>query len=116
MPREARPYVAVGKLPPDLKQPRNWRARPDPFEEHWPENEATLQATPELEAKTLFELLQQQSPGRHEDGQLRTLHRHVKRWRAAHGPDREVVLAQQHLSGKVGADQLHARDRSRTAS
>jgi hypothetical protein len=74
VPREVRPYVAVGKLPSDLKQPRDRRTRPDPFEEHWPEIEARLQATPELKAKTLFELLQQQYPGRYEDGQLRTLH------------------------------------------
>jgi len=70
-----------------------WRARPDPFEEHWPEIEARLVATPELEAKTVFAWLQDQHPGQYEDGQLRTPQRHVKRWRAAHGPEREVVLA-----------------------
>lgn len=64
MPREARPYVAAGKLPSDLKQLRDWRTRPDPFEEHWSEIEARLQATPELEAKTLFELLQRIRPGK----------------------------------------------------
>ena len=47
---------------------RNWRTRQDPFEEHWPEVETKLRDTPELEAKTLFELLQQQHPGRYEDG------------------------------------------------
>ena len=78
--KTARKYVAAGKLPSELKQPRYWRTRPDPFEEHWAEIEARLQETPEFEAKTLFELLQQQYPGRYEDGQLRTLQRHVKRW------------------------------------
>jgi hypothetical protein len=53
--------------------PRDWRTRPDPFEEHWPEIEA--RATPELEAKTVFELLQEHYPGRYEEGQLRTLQR-----------------------------------------
>jgi len=99
--KTARKYVAAGKLPSELQQPRGWRTRPDAFEEHWPEVEAKLRDTPELEAKTLFELLQAQHPGRYEDGQLRTLQRHVKRWRAAHGPDREVVLAQQHRPGEA---------------
>ncbi len=107
----ARKYVAAGKLPSELKQPRDWRTRPDPFAEHWPELEARLRTTPELEAKTLFELLQQQHPGRYEDGQLRTLQRHVKRWRAAHGPDREVVLAQQHRPGEAAqTDFTHATE------
>lgn len=109
--KTARKYVAAGKLPSELKQPRDWRTRPDPFEEHWPEIEAKLRETPEFEAKTLFELLQQQHPGRYEDGQLRTLQRHVKRWRAAHGPDREVVLAQQHRPGEAAqTDFTHATE------
>lgn len=109
--KTARKYVAAGKLPSELKQPRDWRTRPDPFEAHWPEIEARLRVTPELETKTLFELLQQQHPGRYEDGQLRTLQRHVKRWRAAHGPDREVVLAQQHRPGEAAqTDFTHATE------
>lgn len=109
--KTARKYVAAGKLPSELKQPRDWRTRPDPFEEHWPEIEARLRETPEFEAKTLFDLLQQQHPGRYEDGQLRTLQRHVKRWRAAHGPDREVVLAQQHRPGEAAqTDFTHATE------
>ena len=109
--KTARKYVAAGKSPSELKQPRDWRTRPDPFEAHWPEIEARLQETPEFEAKTLFGLLQQQHPGRYEDGQLRTLQRHVKRWRAAHGPDREVVLAQQHRPGEATqTDFTHATE------
>ena len=109
--KTARKYVAAGKLPSELTQPRDWRTRPDPFEEHWPEIEAKLRETPEFEAKTVFEVLQQQYPGRYEDGQLRTLQRHVKRWRAAHGPDREVVLAQQHRPGEAAqTDFTHATE------
>ena len=107
----ARKYVAAGKLPSELEQPRGWRTREDPFAEHWPEIEARLRATPELEAKTLFGLLQEQYPGRYEDGQLRTLQRHVKQWRAAHGPEREVVLAQQHRPGEAAqTDFTHATE------
>jgi hypothetical protein len=107
----ARKYVAAGKLPSEMTQPRDWRTRPDPFEAHWSAVEARLRDTPELEAKTLFALLQQEHPGRYEDGQLRTLQRHVKRWRAAHGPDREVVLGQQHRPGEAAqTDFTHAAE------
>ena len=42
-----------------------------------------------LEAKTVFEFLQRQDPGRFQDGQVRTLQRRVKVWRATAGPARE---------------------------
>jgi len=107
----ARKYVAAGKLPSEMTVVRDWRTRPDPFEEHWPEIEARLLDTPELEAKTLFELLEQAHPGRYEEGQLRTLQRRVKRWRATHGPDQEVVLAQQHRPGEAAqTDFTHATE------
>jgi hypothetical protein len=89
----ARKYVEAGELPSTMAAPRDWRTRTDLFEEHWPEIEARLRATPELEAKTVFELLQEQHPDRYEEGQLRTLQRRVKQWRAAQGPEREVVFA-----------------------
>lgn len=107
----ARKYVAAGKLPSEMAVVRDWRTRPDPFEDHWPEIERRLRDLPELEAKTLFELLQEAHPGRYEAGQLRTLQRRVKRWRAAHGPDREVVLAQQHRPGEAAqTDFTHATE------
>ena len=109
--KTARKYVAAGTLPSTMVQPRDWRTRPDPFEEHWPEIEAKLRETPELEAKTVFEWLQGQHPGQYEDGQLRTLQRHVKRWRAAHGPEREIVLGQQHRPGEAAqTDFTHATE------
>jgi hypothetical protein len=107
----ARKYIAAGKLPSEMTAVRDWRTRPDPFEEHWPGIEARLRDTPELEAKTLFSLLQEAHPGQYEDGQLRTLQRRVKRWRAAHGPDQEVVLAQQHRPGEAAqTDFTHATE------
>jgi hypothetical protein len=109
--KTARKYVEAGTLPSAMAEPRDWRTRLDPFEEHWADVEARLRDTPELEAKTLFELLQQAHPGRYEDGQLRTLQRRVKQWRAAHGPDREVVLAQQHRPGEAAqTDFTHATE------
>lgn len=107
----ARKYIAAGKLPSEMVQRRDWRTRPDPFEEHWIEIEVRLRETPELEAKTLFELLQEEYPARYEDGQLRTLQRRVKRWRGAHGPDRDVVIAQHHRPGEAAqTDFTHATE------
>ena len=99
--KTARKYVAGGKLPSELATTRDWRTRPDPFEEHWPEIEERLALTPELEAKTLFELLQEQHPERYADGQLRTLQRRVRSWRAARGPEQEIMLAQLHRAGEA---------------
>ena len=99
--KTARKYVAAGKLPSEMKAPRDWRTRPDPFVEHWPDVQARLEETPELEAKTLFEMLCEERPDRYADGQLRTLQRRVKAWRAAHGPEREVVLGQRHRAGEA---------------
>ena len=99
--KTARRYVASGKLPSEKTTTREWRTRQDPFEAHWPEIEERLRITPELEAKTLFELLQEQHPERYEDGQLRTLQRRVRWWRAAHGPEQEIMLAQLHRPGEA---------------
>ena len=99
--KTARKYVAGGKLPSAMATTRDWRTRSDPFEEHWPEIEERLQLTPELEAKTLFDLLQEQHPERYQDGQLRTLQRRVKWWRAAHGPEQAIVLGQLHRPGEA---------------
>lgn len=97
----ARRYLELGKLPSEQKQPRTWRTRPDPFAEDWEQIAARLEAAPELEAKALFEDLMHRRPGRYEEGQLRSLQRRVKRWRAEHGPEREVLLPQQHRPGEA---------------
>jgi hypothetical protein len=99
--KTARKYVEVGKLPSELKQPRDWRTRPDPFVEDWPWVEQLLRDAPELEAKTLFEALLERHPDRYQEGQLRTLQRHIKQWRAMHGPDQEVFFAQAHRPGEA---------------
>lgn len=99
--KTARKYVAAGKLPSELAAPRTWRTREDPFDEDWPEVERRLVDAPELEAKTLFEWLTEKHPDRYEPGQLRTLQRRIRVWRAERGPDKEVVLAQAHRPGEA---------------
>ena len=80
--KTARRYLKEGTLPSEMKVDRAWRTRADPFDEVWEEIRQQIQANPGLEAKTLFEALQRQHPGKFGDGQLRTLQRRVKNWRA----------------------------------
>src|SRR6266542_1913129 len=100
--KTARKYVKAEKLPSEMVQPRTWRTRPDPFAEDWPAIAARLEAAPGLEAKTLFELLCEERPGRYEAGQLRTLQRRIRQWRAQRGPERQVFFAQAHRPGEAG--------------
>ena len=99
--KTARKYATAGQLPSELAAPRSWRTREDPFAEDWHEVEALLEETAGLEAKTLFAVLRERHPGRHEPGELRTLQRHVRTWRAAHGPEKDVVLGQAHRPGEA---------------
>jgi hypothetical protein len=62
-------------------KPRTWRTRKDPFEAVWPEILLWLQADPDATAKSLFERLDRESPGRFPPGQLRTLQRRLREWR-----------------------------------
>jgi hypothetical protein len=61
---------------------RTWRTRADPFASIWDEVLLRLETAPERTAKAIFLELQQQYPGQYTAGQLRTLQRRVKDWRA----------------------------------
>lgn len=99
--KTARKYIRAGKLPSELKVEHDWHTRKDPFEQDWPELKSMLEVNPGLEAKTLLGHLQEKYPGRYQDGQLRTLQRHVKVWRALEGPPKEVFFAQEHKPGQL---------------
>jgi hypothetical protein len=106
--KTARKYVKAGKMPSELKKEHSWRTRTDPFEAHWEEVREKLAESPGLEAKTLFEDLQRNFPGTFSDGQLRTLQRRVKRWRALEGPSKEVFFPQLHRPGELAqSDYTH---------
>lgn len=45
-----RKYLKGNRLPSELKQPRDWRTRPDPFEADWPDIEQRLVDAPELDS------------------------------------------------------------------
>jgi hypothetical protein len=100
--KTARKYLEEGTLPSEMRVERSWRTRSDPFDEVWEELRQQIQANPGLEAKTLFEALQRRQPGKFGDGQLRTLQRRIKNWRATEGPGKEVFFAQQHVPGRLG--------------
>ncbi|HEX5661064.1 MAG TPA: hypothetical protein VFX59_27925 [Polyangiales bacterium] len=81
-------------------------------EADWAWAEAQLSENPGLEAKTLFEQLQERRPeDAYCEGVLRTLQRRVKQWRATKGPEREVFFSQQHRPGEAGqTDFTHAKE------
>ena len=99
--KTARKYRALGKLPSEIRVDHTWRTREDLFAEVWDQVKEKLKINPGLEAKTLFEDLQRCYPGRFADGQLRTLQRRVKIWRALEGPAKEVFFPQVHKPGEL---------------
>jgi transposase len=79
---------------------RAYRTRLDPFAAEWAQIVAMLEMAPGLEAKTIFERLCEREDASFTEGQLRTLQRRIKKWRALHGPDKEVMFAQEHRPGE----------------
>jgi transcriptional regulator with XRE-family HTH domain len=109
--RTLRRYERRGRLPSELKAPRTYRTRSNPFAEDWPWIEAQLERDPALQGTTLLGLLQERRPGRYQAGQLRTLHRHMAAWRAQHGPEHDVIFPQVHQPGEaVQSDFTHMAD------
>lgn len=94
-----RKYEHLDKLPSQVKQPRQHRTRPNPFEEDWPWIKTQLEGDSALQGTTLFALLVERHPGRYQAGQLRTLQRQISVWRIRHGPEREVIFPQVHQPG-----------------
>jgi transposase len=99
--RTARKYEQAGRLPSQMGQRRTHRTREDPFVDDWPWVEAQIREDPALQAKTLFALLCSAFPGRYQEGQLRTLQRHVQAWRVRQGPGQEIMFPQVHLPGRM---------------
>jgi len=92
-----------GVLPSERKKARHWRTRPDPFEEIWAEEvEPLLRRDLDgiLSATIILEKLQERYPDKFNPGQVRTLQRRFKDWRAVNGPDREVYFPQEHPPGR----------------
>ena len=99
--KTARKYERLGQLPSEIRCEHTWRTRADPFVEVWPAVCKQMESNPGLEAKTIFEYLQRTYPGRYSNGQLRTLQRRIKTWRALEGPAKEVFFPQDYKPGEL---------------
>ena len=68
--KTARKYLKNNQLPSQCHKAHAWRTRADPFEHEWESIKEKLTVNPGLEAKTLFDAVQREQPGRFSDGQL----------------------------------------------
>jgi hypothetical protein len=98
-PKTARKYHRAGRMPSQMRVDHTWQTRKDPFAEHWEEIRGMLEQTPGLNGKTLFEWLCERYPGVYREGQIRTLHRRLRKWRALEGPEQEIFFPQDHKPG-----------------
>ena len=103
--RSARQW-RTGPYPSQAHQRHSWRTRPDPFGQVFESEVAPLLAVDEkrvLEARTILGELDRRHPGAFSAGQLRTLQRRIREWRALHGPEKEVYFPQEHPPGHEAA-------------
>jgi hypothetical protein len=103
--RSARNWEA-GLLPSEARRTRTWRTRSDPFTDVWNRDVVPLLEADKdgvLEATTIMDELEERYPGQFHQGQVRTLQRRVRDWRALYGPDREVFFEQVHPPGREAA-------------
>ena len=101
-PRTARRIEQSNTLP-RAKADRDWRTREDPLEAVWETDLVVLlNAKPELTPITLLEHLQALYPNQYDQRILRTLQRRVKKWKALHGPEKDVIFRQQAQPGLQG--------------
>jgi hypothetical protein len=99
--KTAHKYLKKGKLPSQCEVEHTWPTRQDPFADDWAFVEQMLEDTQAtLEAKTLFEYLQRAYPGKYHNGQLRTLQRRIKAWKALYGPSKEIFFSQLYYPGQ----------------
>jgi hypothetical protein len=101
--KTARQYRRDERLPSQRKKPRDYRTRIDPFAEVWAEVQRRLEAEPLLQAKTLFQWLQDRQPGLYPDSTRRTFERRVRLWRSTQGPNKPVMFPQVHDPGRIAA-------------
>jgi hypothetical protein len=95
-----------GPMPSQVKKPRTWRTRQDPFAEVWDSVVVPLLQADEdggLQATTVMAMLCEREPGKYGPEHTRTLQRRMRDWRAMHGPHREVFFEQVHPPGREGA-------------
>lgn len=103
--------IEAGRGLPSQEPGRHWRTRSDPFAVVWEsELQPLLEANPHLSGTTLFEELVRRRPGAYSPGQVRTIQRRVRSWRAMHGATRAVFFAQEHPPGRQGLSDFTVAD------
>lgn len=105
--RSARTWQ-TGPLPSETKKGRSWRTRSDPFEEVWSSKVIPMLAADTagvLQATTILAALNEgrSDDDKYDDGQVRTLQRRIRDWRAVHGAEKEAFFEQEHPPGREGA-------------
>jgi transposase InsO family protein len=89
------------RLPSQKRAPRS-RRRADPLDGVWDsEVVPMLKAAPSLRPIAVFDELRRRHPDM-SPGMRRTLERRIRAWRAAHGPEQEVIFRQEHPPGRMG--------------
>lgn len=82
---------------------RHGGGKPDPFEEIWDSDIVTmLEKAPGLRPVTILNDLCLRYPDKDLMSARRTLERRVRRWKAIHGPEKEVIFRQNHPPGRQG--------------
>jgi hypothetical protein len=85
------------------KAQRNYATRKDPFNGLFEQIIIPLlEDNSGLQPITLLDVLEHHAPGLFDQSHLRTLQRRVKRWRAKHGPEKDVIFRQNHTPGEMG--------------
>src|SRR5215472_3060576 len=95
-----------GLYPSQRRKPHTWRTRDDPFVEVFDAEIVPLLEADNggvLEATTILAELQRRHPGAFLQGQVRTLQRRLRQWRALNGPEKEVFFPQDHPPGREAA-------------
>jgi len=99
--KTARKYRKTGKLPSQCRVEHTWSTRRDPFTDDWAFVVQLLEDTQAtLQAHTILDYLQRANPGKYHNGQLRTLQRRVKAWKALYGPAKEIFFSQVYYPGQ----------------
>ena len=94
--------------PPSQKQTPRTGRRSDPLDGIFEKEVVPLLVEfPSLRAVTIFDELCRRYPEL-PVGVRRTLERRVRRWRALHGPEQEVIFAQTHPPGRLGMSDFTA--------
>ena len=99
--KTARKYLGDGRLPSE-EEGSDMADAADPFTEVWEEVRQQVDANPGLGGQDVVRSVAAGASGRFADGQLRTLQRRLKHWRATEGPAREVFFAQTARAGAAG--------------